>query len=308
MALEEENEQLRAAAHEVLDHFERGDRSEALDVVMMKLRPAAGIPGHTYEIEEEIYRTPHRVRFEPPPAILGSCIDPLLVHHGCNRLRARSRRTAVQIGTSAFAHTAVGRQLASPSAQRPGRPTRPKKRRQARSAERQGGQRQGDLHNPAGFVQCDGGRPGLHGGAATALPLRIDLGRFVSLHVGIVSAMPEDRRRFVRIRPSGLVPKMATIIDAKSPPIRCTVVGISAGGACLELGNAERLPQRFGLLHGRVPKRCLVVWRRHQKVGVQFGPNRRSANPDFSRPLTACSATRQRNPKKSAGFPLHNRP
>ncbi len=112
---------------------------------------------------------------------------------------------------------------------------------------------------------------------ATAGPcaLTIDLGRFVSLHVGIESAMPEDRRRFVRIRPSGLVPKTATIIiDAKSPPIRCTVVDISAGGACLELGNAERLPQRFGLLHGRVRKRCLVVWRRHQKVGVQFSSSR----------------------------------
>ncbi len=81
----------------------------------------------------------------------------------------------------------------------------------------------------------------------------------------------EDRRRFVRIRPSGLVPKIATIIiDANSPSIRCTLIDISAGGACLEVANPERLPKRFGLLHGRVRKRCLVVWRKQHRVGVQF--------------------------------------
>lgn len=57
MADEEENEQLRAAAHEVLDTFDRGDPSEALRVAMMKLRSAVGITGHTYDTEEEIYRT-----------------------------------------------------------------------------------------------------------------------------------------------------------------------------------------------------------------------------------------------------------
>jgi hypothetical protein len=81
----------------------------------------------------------------------------------------------------------------------------------------------------------------------------------------------EERRRFVRIRPTGHVPKTATIIiGANGPIIRCTLVDISAGGACLETASAERLPPRFGLLHGRVRKRCLVVWRNQQRLGVQF--------------------------------------
>ncbi len=85
--------------------------------------------------------------------------------------------------------------------------------------------------------------------------------------------MPEIRnhRRFARVRPSGLVSKTASIIlDAKSPSIPCTLIDISAGGACLEVANPERLPKRFALLHGKTRKSCLVVWRRHHRIGVQF--------------------------------------
>ena len=57
MTVEEENEQLRSAAHEVLDIFDRGDTTETLRVAMMKLRSAAGVAGPTYDTEEEIYRT-----------------------------------------------------------------------------------------------------------------------------------------------------------------------------------------------------------------------------------------------------------
>jgi PilZ domain len=114
-------------------------------------------------------------------------------------------------------------------------------------------------------------RAGLHYGATTALASALTSARSVALSRSMGSAMPEDRRRFVRIRPSGLVPKNATIIiGANCPTIRCTVIDISAGGACLEVMNAERLPQRFGLLHGRVRKRCVVVWRTQNRVGVQF--------------------------------------
>ncbi len=80
-----------------------------------------------------------------------------------------------------------------------------------------------------------------------------------------------EQRRFARVRPSGLVPKTATIIlDAKSPGIPCTLIDISAGGACLEVANPDRLPKRFALLHGKTRKSCLVMWRRHHRVGVQF--------------------------------------
>ncbi len=82
---------------------------------------------------------------------------------------------------------------------------------------------------------------------------------------------PQDRRRFARVRPSGLVSRAATIIiDSKTPSIGCTVVDLSAGGACLEVGNPEQLPKRFVLLHGKTRKSCLIMWRTRHRIGVQF--------------------------------------
>jgi hypothetical protein len=81
----------------------------------------------------------------------------------------------------------------------------------------------------------------------------------------------QDRRRVARVRPSGLVSKSATIIlDAKKPGIACTVIDISAAGAALEVADPEKLPKRFWLMHGKTKKSCLVVWRRHHRIGVQF--------------------------------------
>jgi len=82
---------------------------------------------------------------------------------------------------------------------------------------------------------------------------------------------PENRRRFARIRPSGLVSKTATIIlDPKKPAITCTVIDLSAGGACLGGIDPARIPNRFVLLHGATKKHCLVMWRGPRKMGVQF--------------------------------------
>ena len=82
---------------------------------------------------------------------------------------------------------------------------------------------------------------------------------------------PEDRRRFARVRPSGLVSRTATIIiDSKTPSISCTVVDLSAGGACLQVDDPQRLPKRFALLHGKTKKSCLVMWRTRFRIGVQF--------------------------------------
>lgn len=60
MTAELDNEQLRAAAREVLDIFDRGDTSESWHSAMRKLRSAAAIAGPTYDTEEELeplYRT-----------------------------------------------------------------------------------------------------------------------------------------------------------------------------------------------------------------------------------------------------------
>jgi hypothetical protein len=56
----------------------------------------------------------------------------------------------------------------------------------------------------------------------------------------------------------------------KSPPIACTLVDYSAGGACLQRFPLVTLPDRFELLYGNVRKKCRIVWRRGIRIGVAF--------------------------------------
>lgn len=82
---------------------------------------------------------------------------------------------------------------------------------------------------------------------------------------------PENRRRFARVAPSGLVSKTGTIIvDPKKPTIPCTVIDLSAGGACLDLAEPDKLPKRFIFMHGGTKKHCLLVWKGRRRIGVQF--------------------------------------
>jgi hypothetical protein len=77
-------------------------------------------------------------------------------------------------------------------------------------------------------------------------------------------------RRFARVRPSGRVSSTAKIIvDSKTPAIDCTVIDYSVGGACLQV-IGQTLPARFELLHGTTRKRCRVVWKERNRVGVTF--------------------------------------
>jgi PilZ domain len=78
-------------------------------------------------------------------------------------------------------------------------------------------------------------------------------------------------RRFARVRPSGKVSSAAKIIvDPKAAPIDCTIIDYSAGGACLQVIFDTSLPNRFELLHGAIKKRCRVVWKQGQRLGVTF--------------------------------------
>jgi hypothetical protein len=80
-----------------------------------------------------------------------------------------------------------------------------------------------------------------------------------------------DNRRHVRVRPAGLVSKTAKIVvGERAPSINCHVLDLSAGGACLELSNAEALPKRFVLFHGGTKKSCRLVWQAGRRFGVQF--------------------------------------
>jgi hypothetical protein len=82
---------------------------------------------------------------------------------------------------------------------------------------------------------------------------------------------PANRRRFARVAPSGLVSKTGTIIvGPKVPTIGCTIIDMSAGGACLDLPDPDRLPRRFVLVHGATRKNCLLMWKKFRRIGVQF--------------------------------------
>jgi hypothetical protein len=80
-----------------------------------------------------------------------------------------------------------------------------------------------------------------------------------------------ENRRFVRSRPTGLVSKFGTIVvDPKKPVITCSVVDLSAGGACLEVSVHAALPKRFVFVHGGTKKKCNLVWQSGRRLGVSF--------------------------------------
>ncbi len=62
-------------------------------------------------------------------------------------------------------------------------------------------------------------------------------------------------------------------IGAESPLSGCMVSDISETGARLVLENPKELPEMFNLLlsgRGGIYRRCRVVWRRDNQVGVHF--------------------------------------
>ena len=80
-----------------------------------------------------------------------------------------------------------------------------------------------------------------------------------------------EHRRFHRIHPSGLIPKTGIMFaDLKSSATACTIIDISAGGACIEVHGAGAIPRRFILNHGGVKKTCNLVWQKGRRIGISF--------------------------------------
>jgi len=80
-----------------------------------------------------------------------------------------------------------------------------------------------------------------------------------------------ENRRYVRIRPAGLVSRVAKIIvDRKLPVMDCNIIDLSAGGACLEVLGTAAIPRRFVLFHGGTKKTCTVVWLKGRRCGVRY--------------------------------------
>jgi PilZ domain len=78
-------------------------------------------------------------------------------------------------------------------------------------------------------------------------------------------------RLYARQRPQGRISSVAKLLfGSNAPVIECILVDYSAGGACLQLEKFIPLPERFELLYGTTKKRCRVVWKRGQRIGVAF--------------------------------------
>ena len=83
--------------------------------------------------------------------------------------------------------------------------------------------------------------------------------------------MSINKRRFVRVRPSGLVANRGTIVvDPRQHALNCTVIDISAGGACVVVDGQTEIPARLTFVHSGTRKKCLVVWRKGRRLGLLF--------------------------------------
>jgi len=80
-----------------------------------------------------------------------------------------------------------------------------------------------------------------------------------------------DKRRWIRVKPSGLVPRTGRVLLAGSAQvIECRIVDLSAGGACLEFSRLYDLPKRFTFLHGSSRKLCRLAWIRGYRAGIEY--------------------------------------
>lgn len=81
----------------------------------------------------------------------------------------------------------------------------------------------------------------------------------------------QNKRRFVRVRPSGLMSRTGKIfVDLNSPAIDCDIVDISAAGACITVHGTSEIPKKFVLLYGGAKKSCRMVWNKGRRVGLSF--------------------------------------
>jgi hypothetical protein len=85
-----------------------------------------------------------------------------------------------------------------------------------------------------------------------------------------------ERRAMKRTRVSR---NAKIIVPRRSPVIFCTVENITSGGACLKVASTFGVPETFDLTfeHGRTRRRCRVVWRTNDKLGVAFTPTAQPA-------------------------------
>ena len=80
-----------------------------------------------------------------------------------------------------------------------------------------------------------------------------------------------EKRRYFRVRPSGLVAKRGKlVVDRASPALDCDVVDLSAGGACVIVHGQATIPERVVFVHSGTKRSSRVVWRNGRRIGLHY--------------------------------------
>jgi PilZ domain len=76
--------------------------------------------------------------------------------------------------------------------------------------------------------------------------------------------------------------KAGLIAFNRAGTIECRVRNLSPVGACLEVTSQVGIPEEFLLLveHDHMKKNCRVIWRKPNKLGVEFLSDRLLADLD----------------------------
>jgi hypothetical protein len=82
------------------------------------------------------------------------------------------------------------------------------------------------------------------------------------------SLFPVERRRSGREQKHYIV---RLKFDDDSPWLRGMLNNLSAGGACVSISGTKSVPAEFTLVFPpNTPRRCRLVWRSGEKVGLEF--------------------------------------
>jgi hypothetical protein len=78
----------------------------------------------------------------------------------------------------------------------------------------------------------------------------------------------DDRRNDGRSR---ALKSAKIVFNNRFSVIDCTVRNLSDTGCCLQLGDPIGVPDKFELEFGPANRSCRVMWRKDNRIGVQFG-------------------------------------
>ena len=78
----------------------------------------------------------------------------------------------------------------------------------------------------------------------------------------------DDRRNDGRSR---ALKSAKIVFNNRFSVIDCTVRNLSDTGCCLQLGDPVGVPEKFELEIGPTNRSCRVMWRKDNRIGVQFG-------------------------------------